>query len=112
MYNKQYCQPIVLMCMSIGVPSSVNPSALEDVPSIKKVLMTGKGGMYPKAQILPLNKATGKKYFQKELLHRYIVSGTPCLSLPKPDSHSIKILVEEFIKQPPPESEHEFILGA
>jgi hypothetical protein len=47
--------------MYIGVPSAVNPSALEDVPSIKKALTTGKGGMYIKAQILPLNKTMGKK---------------------------------------------------
>jgi hypothetical protein len=49
---------------------------------------------------------------QKELLHRFIVTGTPCLSLPKPVSYSIKKLLEELMNNPTPESENEFILGA
>jgi hypothetical protein len=30
MYNKQYCVPIALLCMSIGVPSCIHPDAMED----------------------------------------------------------------------------------
>ncbi len=65
MYNKQYCAPIALLCMSIGVPSCIHPDALEGDECFKKALTSGKGGMFTKTQLIPTNKTSGKKYLQR-----------------------------------------------
>ncbi len=111
MYSKQSCLPIVLLCMSIGVPSCIPPDDMENDDCYKRALTGGKGGMYTKTQLIPTNKTSGKKYLQKELLRRAILANPPLSSLPQPASHSIKTLVKKLLESPPPEDEYEFIVG-
>jgi hypothetical protein len=112
MYNKPYCAPIALLCMSIGIPSCIHPDAMEDDDCFKKALTTGKGGMFTKMQLIPINKTSGKKYLQKELMPRAIIADPSCSSLPQHANHSIKTLVAKLCDKPPPKSEHESILSA
>ena len=112
MYNKQYCAPIALLCMSIGVPLRIHPDAIESDECFKKALTSGKGGMFTKTQLIPTNKTSGKKFLQKELLRRAIIADPSCSSLPQPAAHSIKTLVNKLLEKPPPPSEHDFILSA
>ena len=56
MYNKQYCVPIALLCMSIGVPSCINSDAIEGDECFQKALTSGKGGMFTMMQLIPTNK--------------------------------------------------------
>eukprot|EP00956_Cyclotella_meneghiniana_P024037 scaffold47933_cov68-Cyclotella_meneghiniana.AAC.3 len=110
MYNKQHSDPIVLFCMSIGVPNCTPHDLLADDDCIKKALASGKGGMFKTSQLIPTNKPSGKKYLQKELLRRAVIADPS--DLPRPANRNIDQLVKSLLDLPPDESEHEFIVSA
>ena len=109
MYKRPQIPPIVLHCMGYGVPSF--PDDLNEDPDIQKTFTRGKGGLFTKSDVLPTTRSVGKPYLQKELVRRAVVTGKTGGDLPKPSNYSIPTMIRLLRANPPPVSEHQFILA-